>query len=248
MNWFEYNNMKANANKFQLMFLSRNNVLDNCSIMIEGTEIKASDSINILGVELDQHLKLNMQIDEICNQTGKQINALKRIRHNLDKDAKNTIYNSYISSNFNYCSIVWMFANKTQLEKLENTNKRALRFATDKGYLSYEELCKQEKQLSVFKRCVKNAAILLYKVRKDIAPKYLNELFETQNSQYEMRDNDRLSLPSFNTVKYGKNSFMYWGAKLWNNIPDEIKRSISLNTFKTAITQWLLTCDMDHIM
>ena len=135
-----------------------------------------------------------------------------------------------------------------QLEKLENTNKRALRFATDKGYLSYEELCKQEKQLSVFKRCVKNAAILLYKVRKDIAPKYLNELFETQNSQYEMRDNDRLSLPSFNTVKYGKNSFMYWGAKLWNNIPVEIKRSISLNTFKTAITQWLLTCDMDHIM
>ena len=248
MNWFESNNMKANANKFQLMFLSKNSVSENCSIMIEGTVIKATDSINILGVELDRHLKLNIQIDEICNQTGKQINALKRIKHNLDKDAKITIYNSYISSNFNYCSIVWMFANKTHLEKLEKTNKRALRFVTDKGHLSYEELCKQEKQLSVFKRCIKNAAILLYKVKKGIAPKYLDELFKTQNSQYEMRDNDRLSLPSFNTVKYGKNSFMYLGAKIWNNIPIEIKRSISLHTFKTSITQWLLTCDLEHIM
>ena len=73
-----------------------------------------------------------------------------------------------------------------------------------------------------------------------MAPQYVSDIFNAQNSQYEMRDNERMSLPHFNTVTYGKNSFRYHGAKLWNNIPVEIKRSVSLNTFKTAITKWLL--------
>ena len=132
-----------------------------------------------------------------------------------------------------------MSSNKTNIDKLERTNKRALRFVTNKGQLSYEEICNQEIQLSVYKRCTKNAAILLYKVKKGMAPQYVSDIFNAQNSQYEMRDNERMSLPHFNKVTYGKNSSRYNGAKPWNNIPVEIKRSVSLNTLKTAITKWL---------
>ena len=119
MRWFKFNNMKANASKFQVMYLSRNSDINRESITINGSEIKASQSINILGVELDTELKYNAYIDSICSQTGKQINAIKRIKHNLDKQSKMIIYNSYITCNFNYCSVPWMFANKTDLEKLE---------------------------------------------------------------------------------------------------------------------------------
>ena len=45
-------------------------------------------------------------------------------------------------------------------------------------------------------------------------------------------------------MNYGKNSFRYFGAKLWNIIPLEIKNKNSLNTFKSAITQWLLDNDL----
>ena len=243
MEWFKRNNMKANANKFQLMYMSRNNHEIDGHLVIQDTEIQASNSINILGVELDQHLNFNLHIDEICCQTGKQINALKRIRHYLEKDSKMTIYNSYINSNFNYCSAIWMFTNKLTLDKLERTNKRALRFVTNKSHLSYKEICKQEEQLSVYRRCIKNMAIQLFKVKQGTAPDYITELFISQNSGYEMRDNQRLVLPEFNTVTFGKNSFGYLGAKVWNNIPIATKKSVSLSTFKSALTRWLLTCD-----
>ena len=111
MKWFESNSMKANASKLQLMFLSRNTNLSNNPLMVCETEIRASTSINILGVQLDMDLKFSSHIDEVCKQTGKQINALKRTKHYLDKETKKIIYNSYISSDFN-CSVVWMSSNK----------------------------------------------------------------------------------------------------------------------------------------
>ena len=250
MKWFESNSMKANATKFQLLYLSRNpqNLRGQDILELNDVQIKASNSIKILGIEIDKDLKFNLQINGICSQTGKQINVLKRIKHYLDKECKLIIYNNYINSNFNYCSIVWMFAARNNFDQLERTNKRALRFATNKESRSYEDICKEEKQLTIFRKSVKNAAVLMYKVKTGSAPQYVNELFVNQESQYDMRDNDKFTLPHYNTITYGKNSMKYYGAKLWNNIPVAIKTSPSLNTFKSAITNWLLTCDDNDIV
>ena len=43
-------------------------------------------------------------------------------------------------SNFNYCPLVWMFSNATSLKKIENLQKRALRFLYNNYQLTYEEL------------------------------------------------------------------------------------------------------------
>ena len=229
------------------MFLSRNTNVSDCIITVGDIDIKASDSINILGIDLDKDLKFQIQVDEICSQSGKQINALKRIRQYLDKGCRRTIYNSYVNSNFNFCSLVWMFTNKCNIDKLEKTDKRALRFVTGANHLSYDEMCKKEKIINISRKCVKAAAILLYKIKKDMAPKYVTEMFTPYESNYDMRDANKFVLPQFNTVRYGKNSFKYYGAKLWNNIPLAIKNSSSLNTFKSAISNWLLTCDDEQI-
>ena len=70
-----------------------------------------------------------------------------------------------------------MLTNKTNVEKLERTNKRAIRFATNKCHESYVDICHQEKQLNVYRKFVKNTAMLMYKVRKGIAPSCVSELF-----------------------------------------------------------------------
>ena len=249
MEWFDRNNMKANANKFQVMFLNRNNTVhQTMSININGIELQSSNSINVLGVEIDRELKFSQHVNDTCTKIGKQVNAVKRIKNFLERRAKLVIYNSYIKCNLNYCSVVWMFSNKTEMEKLERTNKRALRVVTNKFHLSYKTLCAEEKQLSVYKHCLKSAALLMYKVRRDTAPLYVKELFTLQESGYEMRDNNKFILPAYNSVNYGKNSFRYLGAKLWNKIPLEIKNKNSLNTFKSAITQWLLDNDLSTLL
>ena len=48
--------------------------------------------------------------------------------------------NSYFMSNFSYCPLAWMFSNVTSLKKIENLQKRSLRFLYNNYHLSYEEL------------------------------------------------------------------------------------------------------------
>ena len=239
--WFDKNSMKANANKFQLMFLTRDTHNTIEKLNIGSSEITSCHSINILGIEIDDKLTFNNQIIEMCSQAGKQINALKRIKQFLSKDSKMIVYNSYINSIFNYCSPIYMFISKANEGKLDKTNKRALRFVTNKFQKSYEEICKEECKLNIKRRYVKAIAITMFKVNRNSAPSYITELFKRQQTPYDMRDNEKLMLPSFNTVHFGKNSIKYYGAKLWNIIPTEIRNSSSLNTFKSGINKWLLT-------
>ena len=239
LKWFKVNKMKANAEKFQLMFLNRNEPFVNHSMKVKDTEVHATKSIDILGVELDRNLNFDIHINKICNQTGKQINALKRMKHNLDKKCKTIIYNSYINSNFNYCQVAWMFTSKTNLDKLEKTDKRALKLMTDDNDMDYESMCKQLKQLSIHKRCIKQVAIQMYKINRNIGPQYLQNLFTVRESNYDMRDDNLFNIPNFMTITYGKKSLKYYGAKLWSSIPIEYKSLDSITRFKPAVHAWL---------
>ena len=235
--------MKANADKFQLMFLNCQNSNTDNVLHLNSCTIKATSSITILGIEFDDKLNFESHINEICNKTSKQINALKRMKHLTDRECKKIIYNSYISSNFNYCPIIWMFTGKINFGKLEKTNKRALRYVLNDNVAEYEVMCEELKVLNINKQCIKTVATHMYKIKNQMVPSYVQELFYRRESKYSIRDNDRFNIPRFKTITYGKKSFTYFGAKLWANIPKEIKEKPSIKCFNAALTSWLLNIE-----
>ena len=188
MEWFKNNNMRANAEKFQLMLVSRNGTLNNLSLQVENDIILSTQSINILGIEVDSKLNFTSHIDTICSQAGKQTNALKRLKGHLDKECKKVIYNSYISSNFNYCPVVWMFTGKLNIDKLEKSNKRALRFVTNDAEKAYEQLCNEEKQMSIHKRCIRSVAIQMYKIKNKNVLNFLVKLFNVRKMPTQSKE------------------------------------------------------------
>ena len=69
-------------------------------------------------------------------------------------------------------------------------------------------------------------------------PPFMKELFVVKNNNYNLRDCDNVIQPFLNTVKYGKKSFSYFGAHIWNLLPVTIKKAVSLNMFKNMIKVW----------
>ena len=65
----------------------------------------------------------------------------------------------------------------------------------------------------------------MYKCVHGLNLPYLNELFVRKNTRYNLRDNNRLQQPEFQTIRYGFKSFLYYGSKLWNFLPSEVKNS-----------------------
>ena len=244
--WFKSNLMKANADKFQLLLLGKS--ADDFELTIMNTEIKPSPSIKVLGIEIDNKLTFEVQIDNICAQTSKQINALKRNKLMFNMECRLIVFNSYIASNFNYCPVVWTFTGRTIINKLEQLHKRAVRFTVNDSSTSYEEICKKQDFLPIYLHCIKGVAVQMYKVKKCLAPSYINDLFQVRDSTYNMRNSDAFVIPKYNLVKYGKKSLRFYGPKLWNKLPSTIKESPSLFAFKKNVTKWLMELDsFDHL-
>ena len=84
-------------------------------------------------------------------------------------------------------------------------------------------------------------AIEMYKCVNKLNPQFMNEMFIAHPVTYDLRDSSRLEQPSFNTLSFGYKSFMYYGAKLWNSLPPNVKQSESFSTFKRSLNNWCST-------
>ena len=75
----------------------------------------------------------------------------------------------------------------------------------------------------------------VYDCIKKIAPPYFHSFFELVDSvhQYSTQQvtNNDIFLTQMNTLQYGLRTVCYFGAKCWNDIPVEIKKSPSANNF-----------------
>ena len=125
--WFDNNYMDANPDKFQCISLDRFG-RPPISISVEGNTIPSSECIKVLGVTLDKNLQYNTHISNLCSKASTQINAMKRIGKYLNTDCRIAMYKSFISYNFSYCPVSWMFCGKRNSDKLEKLQERALRF------------------------------------------------------------------------------------------------------------------------
>ena len=143
-------------------------------------------------------------------------------------------------SNFNYCPLVWMFSNATSLKKIENLQKRALRFLYNKYQLTYEELLDKANSSTMNIKRLRFLCVEIYKTINNLNPSFMKQIFELRETNRNVCEKYRLNLniPNNNQVTFGKKSLRMFGPKIWNSLPYHIKSSESLETFKTVIKNW----------
>ena len=178
---------------------------------------------------MDDKLKFDKHISEMCTKASRQINALKRVSKYLDENCRIRIYKTFISSAFNYCPVSWMFCGKTNLNKSEKLQEKALRFVFRDTTSSYENLLTRGDFLHLSQYRIRCLGIEVYKCFNGLNPDYLNNLFKQPCLKYELRDSHRLEQPKFNTFTYGLRS---------NVLPFSVKNTKELHVFKKNITEW----------
>ena len=127
--WFQNNKMMVNPGKFQAIIIDKKKKCHtNETLKIGDKIIKASSSVKLLGVQIDDQLNFNLHISNICRSAANQLNALIRLKCFLDFEEKTTLINSYFYSNFNYCPLIWMFCSATSLNKVVPCKKQPFVF------------------------------------------------------------------------------------------------------------------------
>ena len=145
------------------------------------------------------------------------------------------LMSSYITSQFNYCTLVWMIHNRKLNKKINKVHERALRIVYGDHKTSFSELLNIDKSVTIHQRNLQYLLIEICKVKKGISPTIMNEIFQFfENPVYELRSGVHLPGRNSRTVFFGTESIINT-AKLWNMVPENIKSSESLNVFKSKI-------------
>ena len=90
--WFQNNKMMVNPGKFQAIIIDKKKKCHtNETLKIGDKIIKASSSVKLLGVQIDDQLNFNLHISNICRSAANQLNALIRLKRFLDFEEKKTL-------------------------------------------------------------------------------------------------------------------------------------------------------------
>ena len=191
-----------------------------------------------VGVQIDENLTWEQHIDYIINKVVCNISLLRKVSSILTLDNKITIYRSIIEPYFNYCCLVWDGISETLSMKLQRLQNRAARIITGMPYTVRSiEIRNQLGWFSLSEMRKQQKAIMMYKIVNGLAPSYLADMFISQyGSQiYNLRNSAlNFEIPNTRTELY-KDSFAFSGAKIWNSLPEDLKREQSLSTFKKKI-------------
>ena len=243
--WLKQNKLLVNPKKCEAMFIgtrqrlkNKNDAIKHCHISIEGNEIQKVDSCKYLGVIIDKNLSWNDHIERVRKKVIKSIYLLKRLRSFINERTALLFYRSIIQCNLDYCSSVWSNGSKSQLDKLQFLQNRALRIVMNVEYLFptstlYETLKLDRLQV----RWSKLVARTMYRAVNKLCPSYLSDIFSFRETPYCIRSNQcklRLIQPKTN---YGKRSLAYRGAKLWNDLDYLVSTPISIETFKRYLNR-----------
>ena len=104
--WFQNNKMMVNPGKFQAIIIDKKKKCHTKETLKIGDKIiKASSSVKLLRVHVDDQLNFNLHISNIYRSAANQLNALIRLKRFLVFEVKKTLINSYFYSNFNI--VLW---------------------------------------------------------------------------------------------------------------------------------------------
>ena len=124
------------------------------------------------------------------------------------------IMNTFITSHFGYCPLVWMFCSRMLNKRINKIHKRALRLVYKDYQSSFQELLTKNQSFTIHEQNIQTLAIELYKVVNNISPEIMKFIFPLKNELRYSNENI-FNTTNIRTVSWGTESLRHIGPKIW---------------------------------
>ena len=235
LEWFENNYLKMNPDKCHLLVPKHEFEV---SVNIAKESIKGESSVKLLGITIDNKLDFNQHISKICTKASQKLHALARIAPYQTKNKMVILKKAFIESQFNYCPLVWMFHSRTMNNRINRIHERALRIAYKNNEASFEQLLLIDNSFSIHERNIQKLATEIYKVKNNLSPDFMRNIFSEIDKLYDLRKKNNLKTSNVKTVYYGTETVSFRGPEIWSMLPEDIKNSETLQEFKIKVKKW----------
>ena len=94
---FKINSLQANPSRLQSIHLKNKTVnAEDFNITVDNDIVNLTDDMAVLGIHIDSKLNCNSHVSSMCNNDGRQLNILQRLKGSLDCASRLSIYTSLL--------------------------------------------------------------------------------------------------------------------------------------------------------
>ena len=236
--WMAENFLKLNDDKTEFLILGTCDQLKKLSptvLHIGDSEIKPTVSARNIGAIFDSNMKMEKHIDTICKSAWYHLRRIGSIRKYLNMTSTKTLVHAFVTSKLdNLNSLLYGLSDKL-INKLQRVLNAAARLVTEtKKFDHITPVLKNLHWLPIRQRINYKILLLTYKALNGEGPEYLKELLIPAAG---LRSKEKLLLKTASTklVTYGDRAFSAAAPKLWNSLPDELRKSKSTEIFKNKL-------------
>ena len=222
LSWVDTNGLKLNLKKTHFMIFSRQKVAIPRGLFIANTKIERKSEARFLGVIMDEKLNFTQHIHALKSKMLRYVGVMYRLKGLVPESVMLQIYHSFVQSHINYCSLVWGFTAKSNIESLFAGQKKGIRTVMP-GYVNFffkdgiipahtKPGFSKFKILSVHGVVVKNALTFMHKVKHfpDILPSSIRATIDPDSPLSHTaptHENCNTWLETYNNNYYRKSVF-----------------------------------------
>ena len=92
----------------------------------DNIELENTSSEKLLGIAIDSKLNFKEHLEGIIKKASRKVNVLSRITPYMNLTKRKLLMNSFFTSQFNCCPLVWMCHNRTISKKINRLHERCL--------------------------------------------------------------------------------------------------------------------------
>ena len=177
---------------------------------------------------------MELQVNAGVSHCYKLLVDVRKNRHLLRTENIETIVHSIIGSRLDYCNSLFYGIDKKILNKLQKLQNAAARIISKrKKRESVRDVLVKLHWLPVENRIVFKILVLTFKIVHCLAPESICSLLS-----YRCQESLTFNIIYLNS-SFGRQSFSYAAPRFWNALPQEIKFSNTLDTFKRKTKTYL---------
>ena len=231
-NWLGENNLIVNLKKTKtecVLFGTRQKTskAKSLEIKMNGVNVTETTFYEYLGVTMDKSLTLAGHLNKVIKKASSRTNLLNRIRHNVNPYTAKTIYKVMILPIMLYCANAFINIADSRKQQFENIQMRALRIVNGQSNSVQLPTVQQIRN--------KNCAVDVFKCLNGLAPSVYKDYFtRTCHTKSTRGNNKNLVLPRVRSES-GRKTFAFYGAKIFNSLPNDMKTETSILHYKTKL-------------
>ena len=216
---------------------------------IGGATLTSKNSEKLLGLNVSANLGWDTHVEKLCIKLKQRLGMLKRIRRKIGRSKLKIIGEAILTSRIRYGLAVYgnpkfdfnsddqtMDPNLKKIQVIQNDMIRLLGNYKRSDHMEMKSLREKMNIMSVNQMCVYHVALEMFNIVVNSSAERVKEKITLQqNPSYQLRNRNNGEVP----VKPSKPYFSYSGPKLFNSLPEEIRKTDSPKSFKVQLKNWI---------